>query len=363
MGETGETNLTTGLIIGQKGKENNMAIQFKKATKTQSKLRLAIAGPSGSGKTYTALIAATAIAQDGKIAVIDTERGSASLYSDQFAFDVLELDTYHPGLYIEAIQAAEASGYTVIVIDSLSHAWEGEGGALDLVDQATNRSASKNSYFAWKDVTPLQRKLIDAMLQSKCHVIATMRSKTDYIIDETERNGRKTQTPRKIGMAPVQRAGIEYEFTIFADMDVDHHMVVTKSRYAPWADLVAHKPTAALFAKLIEWLNSGDAPTDAAPSTPAAPPVHTPTQPAPAANGKISLETASAILSKSNNKPYGEIDSETLSYMSGELDKTLKKNRLTHEQKEEIKLKIDAIAVILQSRQPAGQAENFEPPF
>lgn len=230
---------------------------FVKAVKTRAKLRLALDGPSGSGKTYTALVAATALAEGGKIAVIDTERGSASLYSDRFQFDVAELEDFNPANYVQLIEAAEEAEYSVIVIDSLSHAWEGEGGALDMVDDATARSQSKNSYFAWRDVTPLHRKLVDAMLQSKCHVIATMRSKTEYVIDEIERGGRKIQTPRKIGLAPIQRQGMEYEFTIVGDMDLDHNLVISKSRMPELADAVEKKPDVKFFAKILEWLNSG----------------------------------------------------------------------------------------------------------
>jgi len=115
-------------------------MQFQKATKRQSKMRLALIGPSGSGKTYTALTLATALSKN--IAVIDTERGSASLYSDKFDFDVLELHTFNPQHYIDSIEAAAKAGYTVVVIDSLSHAWEGEGGALEMVDNITAKSAA-----------------------------------------------------------------------------------------------------------------------------------------------------------------------------------------------------------------------------
>mgnify|MGYP001393278694 FL=1 len=149
--------------------------QFKKATKKQVKARIAIAGPSGSGKTYTGLVAATALANGRQIAVIDTERGSASLYSDYFEFDVLELEPpFSPQVYKQAIRAAEDAGYGVILIDSLSHAWEGEGGALDLADEATARQRTPNSYTAWREVTPLHREMVDAILQSKAHVVATM---------------------------------------------------------------------------------------------------------------------------------------------------------------------------------------------
>ena len=231
-------------------------MQFKKATKQRSKARIALDGPSGAGKTYTALIAATVMAEGRKIAVIDTERGSASLYADKFEFDVLELDNFDPRQYIEAIEAAEKAGYSVIVVDSLSHAWEGEGGALDQVDKAAKRLQG-NSFAAWKDVTPLQRRLVDAMLQSPCHIIATMRSKMDYV---QEKDDKGKTIVRKLGMAPVQRQGMEYEFTIVGDMDVDHNLMITKSRCDIMADAVENRPAAKFWQKLLDWLNSGEEP-------------------------------------------------------------------------------------------------------
>lgn len=235
-----------------------MTLTFQKATKKRAKARIAIDGPSGSGKTWTALEAATVLAEGGKIAVIDTERGSASLYSDYFAFDVLELTTFSPQLYVEAIEAAELGGYAVVVIDSLSHAWEGEGGALEMVDHAAAKSQSKNTYFAWRDVTPIHRQLVDAMLQSPCHIVATMRSKTEYVI---ESNDKGKQTPRKVGMAPIQRAGMEYEFTLVGDMDLDHRISISKSRCTAMADAVETKPGAKFWGRFLAWLNDGgDAP-------------------------------------------------------------------------------------------------------
>ncbi len=240
-----------------------MSFTFEKATKRQLKLRLAIDGPSGSGKTYTALVAATAMLAEvqpdrqpgsGRIAVIDTERGSACLYSDQFDFDVLELDYFSPEIYIDSIHAAEEQGYSVIVIDSLSHAWEGEGGALDLVDQATARKGG-NAFAAWKEVTPLQRKLVETILRSPAHIVATMRSKMDYVMEKDDKG--KTVI-RKVGMAPIQRQGMEYEFTIVGDMDLDHNFNVTKSRCDLVADKVVRKPDAKFFKKILDWLNSGE---------------------------------------------------------------------------------------------------------
>jgi energy-coupling factor transporter ATP-binding protein EcfA2 len=234
-----------------------MQFQAKKATKTQLKARLAIDGPSGSGKTYTALVAATALAgESGRIVVIDTERGSAKLYADKFNFDVVELPVDHRGfspvVYVEAIKAMEEAGYDVIVIDSLSHAWEGEGGALEQVDQAAAKIKG-NSYAAWRSVTPMHNRLVDSQLQSQAHIVATMRSKMDYI--QEEKGGSKTI--RKVGMAPIQRAGMEYEYTMVIDMDVDHKAIVSKSRCDTLADLVVTKPDAKFFQMFVDWLNDG----------------------------------------------------------------------------------------------------------
>lgn len=230
-----------------------MSNPFVKAVRTQAKLRLGLDGPSGSGKTYTALVAATALANGGKIAVIDTERNSASLYSDKFSFDVVCLDSFAPQQYINMIEAAEEAGYAVIVIDSLSHAWEGEGGVLDLHDQAVRKQRTSNSFTAWKDVTPLHRSLVDAMLQSKCHIIATMRSKMDYI---QEKDSEGKTVIKKVGLAPVQRQGMEYEFTIMGDMDTDHNLIISKSRMESMADAVVKKPDGKWFKQITDWLNS-----------------------------------------------------------------------------------------------------------
>ncbi len=227
---------------------------FQKATRTKAKARLAIDGPAGSGKTYTSLVAAKSLANGGKIAVIDTERGSASLYADEFDFDVLELNNFNPRNYIQAIRDAEQNGYSVVVIDSMSHAWEGEGGVLDMHDAAIKRQKTENSFTAWKDVTPVHREFVDVMLQSPLHVIATMRAKMEYV----QENGKV----RKIGMAPVQRAGTEYEFTVVCDMDVEHTLTVSKSRCKPLADKVARLPGELFFNTLRDWLNSGDAPVE-----------------------------------------------------------------------------------------------------
>src|SRR6266568_1319530 len=256
---------------------------FQRATKFQSKLRLALAGPAGSGKTYTALTLATALADGQSVALIDTEHGSASKYADLFGFDTLQLETFHPNKYIEAIHEAEAAGYAVLVIDSLSHAWSGVGGLLEVVENITKRSNSKNSFNAWGEATPLQNRLIDTIIRSKLHIIATMRSKTEYVVEVV--NGRTS--PRKIGMAPVQRGDVEYEFDVYADMDIDNTLIVHKSRCPALSGAVIAKPDGAVAETLKAWL-SGE----------------TPPQPLqPSSNGAISQNTSSPIQTPSAPPP------------------------------------------------------------
>jgi len=236
-----------------------MTVQFTPATKWQARLRMAIQGPAGSGKTYTALAFATALAalRGGRPALIDTERGSASKYADRYDYDVVALDSFQPERYIEAIDAAERAGYPVLVIDSLSHAWEGEGGVLSLVDEASRRSSSGNSFAAWGVVTPRHRALVDAMLQANLDVIATMRTKTEYRL---EPDARGKLVPRRLGTRPVQREGMEYEFDIVAEMAADsHELRVIKSRCSAVADQVVERPDGTWFQPVIAWLTEGTA--------------------------------------------------------------------------------------------------------
>lgn len=205
--------------------------------------------------TYGALLLARGLAgETGKIAVIDTERGSASLYSDLVDFDVAELaPPYSPARYRELIMAA-AKEYDVLVIDSLSHAWTGEGGVLDMHDKATMGSKGGNSYTAWRDVTPQHNALVDAILACPCHVITTMRSKTAY---ELQENDRGKKTPIKIGLAPVQRDGMEYEFTLVLDVSVSGHVAnSSKDRTRLW-DGRNDRITIAHGEELRRWLESG----------------------------------------------------------------------------------------------------------
>lgn len=232
-----------------------MTNPFQKATKKESLLRMAITGPSGGGKTYTALTIGAALIPSAKVALIDTERGSASKYADQFSFDVLELDDFRPAVYVRAIEAAQANGYNVLIIDSLSHAWFAQGGVLSIVDDEAARSKTGNTFMAWRKGTEVQNQLVDAILASKMHVIATMRSKTEYVI-ETDSRGK--QVPRKIGLAPVQRDGVEYEFDVVAEMDITNTMLVQKSRCPALTNAVIERPGADVAATLRAWLSDGD---------------------------------------------------------------------------------------------------------
>jgi hypothetical protein len=236
-------------------------MNFRKAERKKAKLRLALCGPSGSGKTYSALLIAQGLAPGGKIALLDTERGSGELYSSLAAYDVATLiPPFSPERYIDLIHEADTAGYQALIIDSLSHAWEGEGGCLELHDRATAALRSGNSYTAWREITPQHNALVEAMLQSPCHIIATMRSKTAYdLVDDG--NGKKK--PIKVGLAPVQRPGMEYEFTVVLDLSVDGHVATAAKDRTSLFDGKHWIPDAATGKALREWLESGKDPIEA----------------------------------------------------------------------------------------------------
>ncbi len=232
------------------------AFEIHRATKCRAKLRLGMSGPAGSGKTYSALLIAHGLSgMSGAIGLIDTEHGSGDLYADLLpeGYDVLSLTPpYTPARYIEAIHALEDAGVQTIIVDSLSHAWTGEGGSLDRHGKIADRSG--NSWQAWRQVTPEHNALVEAMLQSPCHVIATMRAKTDYVQEKDERTGR--QVVRKIGLAPVMRDGIEYEFTIFMELDSQHLAHVGKDRTRLFDGMIL-RPDEHMGRELLAWLDSG----------------------------------------------------------------------------------------------------------
>jgi hypothetical protein len=215
---------------------------FKKATKAKSKARILLSGASGSGKTTAALTIASQLGK--RIAVIDTESGSASLYSDKFNFDVLELGPpYSPERFIEGVEAAEQAGYEVIVIDSITHEWSGPGGVLDIKTKMGDR------FQDWAKVTPRHEAFVQALLRSKAHIVATVRSKQGYAIDEKNR-------PKKVGLEPQQRDGLDYEFTLVFAINESHMAEATKDR----TGIFDSKPeiiSSATGKRLVDWLNSG----------------------------------------------------------------------------------------------------------
>ena len=226
-------------------------MEFRKAERRKAKLRLGITGPAGSGKTYGALLIAFGLG--GKIAMIDTENGSGDLYAHLGDYDICSLTApYDVRKYLAAISEAEKAGYDVIIIDSLSHAWNGEGGLLDMQGRIAD-NGRKNNFAAWREVTPLHNKLIDAMLTSKSHIIATMRSKTEYIQTENERG--RTEI-RKVGLAPVQREGMDYEFGTVFDLSINHMATVSKDRTSLF-DGEMFTLSQETGQKLKAWLDSG----------------------------------------------------------------------------------------------------------
>jgi len=230
-------------------------MQLRKAERKQAKLRIGFSGPSGSGKTFSALRVASGIAPWEKIAVIDTENGSAELYSDMGDYNVITLSApYHPKRYIEAIETCEKAGIEIIIIDSATHEWNGKGGCLEIHEQLTEASSSKNSYTSWAKVSPLHQAFIDKILQSKCHIFTTTRRKQDYAMEEGN-NGKKSIV--KKGMKEEQREGFEYELTLAFDIEINHFASVSKDRTELFDGLPPFKLSKETGEKIKEWNLSG----------------------------------------------------------------------------------------------------------
>lgn len=227
-------------------------VAFKKAVRTQKKLRAALLGPAGSGKTRTALEMAKGMG--GKIALIDSEHGSATMFAHLVDFDTIELTSFAPSRYIEAIDAAEAAGYDVLVIDSLSHAWSGKDGILEFIDRTKKNN---NSFNAWGEATPLHNQLVERLLSCRLHLIVTMRTKMEFVQEKDPNTGKTTV--RKIGMQPVQRDGVEYEFDIICDIDQQHTLSVAKTRIDELDHLVIEKAGAPFGDRIKKWLDGGAA--------------------------------------------------------------------------------------------------------
>ena len=222
---------------------------FTKATKKQARLRCALFGPSGSGKTFSALRIATGMG--GKIGVIDTENRSACKYADRFEFDVLELENQSIEDYANAINQATKEGINVLVVDSLSHGWQE---LLQEMDDLAKAKYRGNSWSAWSEGTPRQKLLVKSLLSFPGHIIATMRSKTEWA---TEQGSNGKTKPTRVGLAPEQGKGIEYEFDLLLELNIDHICTVIKDRTGKYQDALLKLPGEEFGAELVAWLADG----------------------------------------------------------------------------------------------------------
>jgi hypothetical protein len=227
-------------------------MQLEQATRKKARIRLGLQGPSGSGKTYSALLLAYGLCHDwSSIAVIDTEYGSASLYSHLGPFKTIRLAApFSPEKYCDAISICEQAGIEVIIIDSCSHEWDGAGGVLDI-----HSSMSGNSFTNWGKVTPRHNNFVQAILQSPCHIICNIRSKQDYVL--TDKNGK--MVPERIGLKGVQRDGIEYELTTVFELDIKHFATATKDRTSLFINEPPFKLDRIAGEKLKQWCEQGEA--------------------------------------------------------------------------------------------------------
>lgn len=237
---------------------------FAQCENTGFHLRLALVGPSGSGKTYSALSIATELGYE-KIGILDTEARSARRYAKSFSrrFLSMELDRFSPADYIAALQAAHQAGIEVLVVDSLSHAWMGRGGILEMVDASAKRQQG-NSFAGWRTATPEHNRLVEMLVHAPFHLIVCMRVKQEWVVEKDEKTGKTV--PKKIGLAPVQREGLEYEFDVVGDLNQEHELLISKSRCPALADAVVLKPGKDFALALRAWLDGAE------PARPQAPP-------------------------------------------------------------------------------------------
>ena len=229
-----------------------MSLLLKKATRKQVKLRLGMSAVAGGGKTMSALLLAYGMTNDwSKIAVIDTENGSASLYSHLGEFNTIDLTApFSPERYIEAIKACEDGGMEVIIVDSITHEWDGKGGILDISNSMTG-----NGFTNWAKLTPRHDAFINSLLQSKCHIISCVRRKQDYEMTKGQDGKLKVE---KAGLKEITREGFEYELTLNFNIDINHHVTASKDRTGLFMDKPEFIITAETGKKLIDWCNSGE---------------------------------------------------------------------------------------------------------
>lgn len=225
-------------------------MQLQTASRKKAKIKMGLQGPSGAGKTYSALLIAYGLTNSWeKIAVIDTENSSANLYAHLGNYNVLPLNPpYTPEYYIQAIEVCANAGIEAVIIDSLSHEWEGAGGILDL-----HANMAGNSFTNWSKITPRHNALIQKILQTNLHILATLRTKQDYVL--VEKNGKNV--PEKVGLKSIQRDGTDYEFTLVFDMDIKHNAIASKDRTGLFIDQPQFIPDKNTGIKIMEWCNQG----------------------------------------------------------------------------------------------------------
>ncbi len=225
-------------------------MQLQTASRRKAKIKLALQGPSGSGKTKSALLIAYGLCGSWeKIAVIDTENRSADLYADLGPYNVLPLAApFSPERYIEAIGVCLKAEMQVIIVDSISHEWEGIGGILE-----THSSMQGNSFTNWSKLTPRHNSFVQHILQCDAHIIGTIRAKQEYVL--SEKNGK--QIPEKVGMKGVTRDGMDYEFTLVFDLDISLRAKATKDRTQLFFGKPEFIPTVDTGAVILKWCSQG----------------------------------------------------------------------------------------------------------
>jgi hypothetical protein len=230
---------------------------LRQATRQKAKIRLGLSAVSGGGKTYSAILIAKGLSSGdlSKVAIIDTENGSADLYAHLGNYNVLTLTApFTPERYVEAIKTCEEAGMNVIIIDSITHEWNGKGGILEI-----HSSMTGNSFTNWSTLTPRHQKFIDAILSSKCHVITTVRRKQDYDLSK-DSNG-KTRV-EKAGLKEETREGFEYELTANIELDIKHNATALKDRTGLFMDQPHFTPSEETGKKLLEWCENGTTTTE-----------------------------------------------------------------------------------------------------
>jgi hypothetical protein len=230
---------------------------FEPAEKAALKGRLALVGPAGSGKTWTGLVTASALAQGGRIAVVDTNRRQSLHYADQFKFDVAHMRAFHPDNLTAVL--ADCSSYDVAIVDTWSSFWSGPEGMLEQVDLASEGRTGSTFNNGWKTMRPAEVRMLEAMMSFPGHLIVTIRTKTEWLVG-TE-NGKAK--PVKVGTKPEQRENLEYEFDLVANMDMDNTLSVVKSHCPPLHNAVMQKPTEEFGFTFLQWLSNGTKPKTA----------------------------------------------------------------------------------------------------